>query len=292
VHSTQGPLSLVEADVALCDGGCEPTRAEFFRAKTAGGTLRDEGLHLVVSNVADWESGGGGVHLRAESRVVSRGSAASLASILNRSNAFTIEAVVRPDELAQFGPARIAGISRNSRARNFTLAQQGSEWIWRVRNGVNGPNGSNHQLIGGSVLLEWQHIVAIYDHGLSTLFHNGCLVSRSIDLRETPVHLFLGTNLVGLIVFGLFLAFGMGLTLVSILLRFVAAKGAFLAAFALCLAGGLIPYFISCAVIGGPLHLRQLICVLITVGAVLMLTLRWRTDPVVIERILPQGAEK
>lgn len=61
-------------------------------------------------------------------------------SIQNRcatSGELTVEAWVRPHDTLQGGPARIVSMSQTSdiNQRNFTLAQQGTSWVFRMRTG-------------------------------------------------------------------------------------------------------------------------------------------------------------
>jgi VanZ family protein len=99
--------------------------------------------------------------------------------------AFSIEAWFKPADLAQGGPARIVSISDSPRHRNLMLGQDGSALVFRVRNGVNGLNGSAHALeIPDGVSLEWQHVVAVYDQGVSRFYKNGQPLLPRVDVRD------------------------------------------------------------------------------------------------------------
>ncbi|MBN1893098.1 VanZ family protein, partial [bacterium] len=61
---------------------------------------------------------------------------------VKKSKQFSVEAAVRTASLDQKGPARIVTLSRGNAERNFTLAQDGSAVVFRVRTPAAGPNGS------------------------------------------------------------------------------------------------------------------------------------------------------
>ena len=71
---------------------------------------------------------------------------ADSAQLINRrireADSFTIGATVATANVAQEGPARIVSLSNSTTARNFTLGQQDSHLVVRLRTPVNGENAS------------------------------------------------------------------------------------------------------------------------------------------------------
>lgn len=66
---------------------------------------------------------------------------------IQASNEFTIRLVCASDEAHQIGPARIVSYSIDTMLRNFTVAQDASDLILRLRTPVTGPNGTRFSLI-------------------------------------------------------------------------------------------------------------------------------------------------
>jgi hypothetical protein len=121
------------------------------------------------------------------------GSAGILSSAIAASSAFSIEVWFRPANLSQNGPARIVGISNGILERNFTLGQERDALVFRVRNRLNGPNGSEYQLEApGALSTELVHVIATYDRGLSSLFRNGRRFGSVVDLSQPSYLLGLG----------------------------------------------------------------------------------------------------
>jgi hypothetical protein len=99
--------------------------------------------------------------------------------------------------VSQEGPARIVGISDGPFRRNFTLGQEGAALVFRVRNPLNGPNGTDFELRSPALLSDDRvQMIAIYARGASSLFINGARVA-SLDLREPAALLGLGTLTTG-----------------------------------------------------------------------------------------------
>jgi hypothetical protein len=72
------------------------------------------------------------------------------------------------------------------------LGQEGSAYHFRVRNQLNGENGTRHELVcRAAAALAAHQLVATYDRGVSTLFRDGRAMC-AVDLREPSVMLRLG----------------------------------------------------------------------------------------------------
>ena len=120
---------------------------------------------------------------------------------------FSVEALIRTEQLDQDGPARIVTVSDNPDERNFTLGQSGSRLVFRVRSPLAGLNGSRIRLISDPVLQPgaWQHIVAVYNRGMERFFVDGKPGNRLIraDIHYLPALVTLGRNGPARIAFGL-----------------------------------------------------------------------------------------
>lgn len=99
------------------------------------------------------------------------------------SNALTVEAWLRPDNLSQTGPARIVSLSGGRIVRNFSLGQENDQYIMRLNTSDNNANGSlpSFDSVQGLVTTELTHIVFTWDGEMneSSLYIDGNLVQRS-----------------------------------------------------------------------------------------------------------------
>jgi hypothetical protein len=126
------------------------------------------------------------------------GSAELLTTPIASSGTFSVEVWCRPADLARSGAATIVGISDSTWRSNFTLGQEGPDLYFRVRNRLNGPDGSRFELRSANALsTNLVQIVATYAQGVSSVFENGQRLSPTVDLREPSVLLGLGTAPVG-----------------------------------------------------------------------------------------------
>jgi hypothetical protein len=70
------------------------------------------------------------------------GATRQLSDRLAASSQFTLVATVQTTSTDQSGPARIVSLSQNTSLRNFTLAQDGTDLVLRVRSPLTGQNGT------------------------------------------------------------------------------------------------------------------------------------------------------
>lgn len=137
-------------------------------------------LKVMDSKRIEWLSGCG-LRLRKSTILRSVVRPENLLSRLLATNSFSIVAWVQPKDMHQTGPARIVSLSSTSKLRNFTLGQEEGELHFRVRNAVNGENGTRWVLKTRN--LRWKpeltHIVATYDDGREKLYVNGALVAEA-----------------------------------------------------------------------------------------------------------------
>ena len=70
----------------------------------------------------------------------------SLSENISKTSEFTISTTLTTNQTEQTGPARIISLSGDSLRRNFTLGQQGSDLVFRVRTPLTGANASDVKL--------------------------------------------------------------------------------------------------------------------------------------------------
>ncbi|MGD1912599.1 MAG: VanZ family protein [Rivularia sp. (in: cyanobacteria)] len=70
----------------------------------------------------------------------------SLSQSISQSSEFTISTTVATNKIEQTGPARIVSLSNNSYLRNFTLGQEGTDLVFRVRTPLTGANAADVKL--------------------------------------------------------------------------------------------------------------------------------------------------
>jgi len=179
------------------------------------------------------------------------GSAARIAGAISSSGAFTVETFARPRDLLQTGPARLVSNSFGVARRNFTVGQAGADLVFRVRNKLNGDNGNIHELSAqGAVELRLQQLVATYDHGVSTIFRDGKHCS-TVDLREPIFHAGISTGWFGRVALMFLTVITMSCPVLLICDSAFRPMRACVVALSFTAVAGVLPYFISCAVVGG-----------------------------------------
>ncbi len=99
---------------------------------------------------------GGGFHVADELRLASPAPPSKIYDVVSDpatgSQAFTVEAYVRPANLTQEGPARIVSLSESGTSRNFTLGQEEDGVEVRVRTTDTNDNGTSFDFIIGNLL--------------------------------------------------------------------------------------------------------------------------------------------
>ena len=104
------------------------------------------------------------------------------------SNEITVEAWVRTGAATQGGPARIVTQSLDANNRNFTLAQNGSAYQFRLRTTTNGNNGTNVILESAQSSTNTtvdQHIV--FTRGSDTVSTNAFLYLNGVQVDSDTV---------------------------------------------------------------------------------------------------------
>ncbi|MFL6514782.1 MAG: LamG-like jellyroll fold domain-containing protein [Chthoniobacterales bacterium] len=184
--------------------------------------------------------------------VRSRGAANEIADRISAVGAFSVEFWCKPDNLKQVGPARLVSNSGGPAARNFTLGQAGADLVFRVRNHLNGPNGTEHALTASNIFTTtMQHVVATYDHGVSMIYCDGQFRS-AVDLREPVFYSGLDTETVGTGALLFLVIVTIALPAVFVFGQIFAPAAARMVTAAFTLLVGLLPYAVTCGIVGGP----------------------------------------
>jgi hypothetical protein len=161
------------------------------------GPMHTSNLQLKLGTGSRWKEGNPAALVLDEGALLrSEAPAGPLSAALASGGAFSVEVWCRPARRVQTGPARIAGISDGIWRRNFSVGQEGSALVFRVRTALNGPNGSAFELrVPEAVSGDMFQVIATYDRGVSSLFKDGRRFGPKMDLREPSLLLGLGTTL-------------------------------------------------------------------------------------------------
>ena len=111
--------------------------------------------------------------------------ATRLADATRKLNQITIYARAATASAHQQGPARLVSFSKDPLHRNFTLGQQGTDLVYRLRTRVTNDNGYPQLVIPGVFAThETQDIIFTYDGSRSRVFVNG--VEQSPQIEHNP----------------------------------------------------------------------------------------------------------
>jgi hypothetical protein len=107
---------------------------------------------------------------------------------LTASEELTVSARIRPESLGVSGPARIVSFSRDTGHRNFTVGQDHSNIVFRVRTPFTGLNGSypEVQTLDSPLTMSEHWIDAAYD-GESSLISIDGVCSRAVRISWRTV---------------------------------------------------------------------------------------------------------
>jgi len=108
----------------------------------------------------------------------------SLIRRLKETSQFTLSTVIATSNITQRGPARIVSLSADPDRRNFTLGQEGSHLVFRLRTPITGENGMKPELVAPNVFADTKphHIVVTYDGSNLLLYVDGSRHPHSIEL--------------------------------------------------------------------------------------------------------------
>lgn len=215
------------------------------------GEVKNPGLSLLVPPNRE-QSDVDGLSTSRPVVMRSRESATSLSDRIASSGSFSVEFFGKPANLLQTGPARLITISSGPAERNFTLGQSGADLVFRVRNQVNGSNGAKYELLAADVVTtDEQQIFATYDHGVSNLYKGGKIRS-TVDLREPVFYSGLATGALARAALVCLAVITIGLPALFVFRLFFQPAAALLASVGFTFVAGILPYFVSCFVVGGP----------------------------------------
>ena len=156
----------------------------------------DSTEHLVLRATRNCDPEAEGDIVSAGASFISDGSAAALTHAVASSEGFSVEAWIRPADIIQRGHLRIVSLSDGGAHRNFTLAQTGEGFVFRVRNAITGLNATYYPLVApAAARTEWQHVLAVYDRGVSLLYVDGHRLPDRVNLRQPTVFLGIGSDL-------------------------------------------------------------------------------------------------
>jgi glycopeptide antibiotics resistance protein len=93
----------------------------------------------------------------------------SLSKNIGKTSEFTISTTLTTTKTDQNGPARIISLSNDSFRRNFTLGQQGSDLVFRVRTPLTGANASDVKLEVPSVFKDEKPHQIVINYSKSSL---------------------------------------------------------------------------------------------------------------------------
>ena len=236
------------------------------------GSLKDQKLCLTVP--AEWMSPSG-LTISRTGLAQSHGPATKMVEAIERSGAFSIEVVMDPQNLHEIGPARVVSNSLGPGKRNFTLGQSEANLVFRVRNNVNSENGNLHELIAPHVIeADRQHIVATYDHGVSTLFKNGNRCA-TVDLREPIFYSGLANSAFARAALVSLAVLAISLPTWFIFERSFSIGRPLAAAVSFTTVGVLSPYLISCWMVGGPFRFSFMVFYVVAFLVLFPVTLRF-----------------
>jgi hypothetical protein len=147
------------------------------------------------------------------------------------------------------------------------LGQEGSDLLFRMRNGIVEENGLRHVLRARRAVQDsFQHFVAVYDHGVSSIFRNGESLAPVTDLRQPFTHLGLGSYAAGAAAGGMLMVSLVGLPSYGI---FSFVQGCGLRHLSTLLFTGVVctaPSAISALLVGGPLRVDLWIWLALTLA--------------------------
>lgn len=97
-------------------------------------------LRIESPRAVSWRDGR--VVITSSARIASQQPARKIVSAIKQSQAVTIEAWLKPQDLRQSGPARIVSLSGDTGRRNFTLGQNLGQYDVRLRTRATDANGN------------------------------------------------------------------------------------------------------------------------------------------------------
>ncbi|WP_411844892.1 carbohydrate-binding protein [Roseibacillus persicicus] len=138
-------------------------------------------LNLTIANpsLTSWNADGS-LSVTGNTLIQSTTAASKLHQAITGSNAMALEAWVRPQNLTQAGPARIATLSSTTSLRNFTVGQEGLNYHGRLRTPQTSTNGlPGVETTSNPAALAYQHVVYTISDEVARLYVNGVMVKSA-----------------------------------------------------------------------------------------------------------------
>ena len=156
------------------------------------------GIASSVKPRDDARIGAGGEMVLGRGAMLAQGADKALLDACKASGRLSVEAVITPGDTKQGGPARIVSFSKDAYHRNFTLGQQKSTLVLRLRTTRTGINGMKPETNLCKVsAAKAHHVIVAYSPGKLSCYLNGKSVLQSERVRGdfsnwSPMHLLFG----------------------------------------------------------------------------------------------------
>lgn len=156
-------------------------RGDTVFSKTAEG-----GLFRMTAERLEWNGDESGIRVNGERPLRSIDPTDPVMDPVRRASSMILSVRLRTRNPSQSGPARIVTLSGNTQERNFTLAQDGADLVFRVRTEQAGPNGSLKSASAPGVFLNrgWLRVDAVFNRGYSALYVDGRPAGRSLTVPD------------------------------------------------------------------------------------------------------------
>ena len=117
-------------------------------------------INLRIKDTKSTRRRKGSLEVIGETGLQSEQTAGKLYSAIQKTDAITIEAWVKPANTTQEGPARMVTLSRNMSLRNFTMGQEKNQFVVRFRTTKTSVNGEpSISTLAGSVKAAVTHVL-------------------------------------------------------------------------------------------------------------------------------------
>jgi len=125
-----------------------------------------------------------GVNLGPNQWLETTAPASYLTRRIKKTSQFTLVATVTTGDTEQQRTTRIVSLSANPNRRNFTLAQLGSDLVFRLRTPLTGENGTDPQLVVPNIFstMDSQNLVITYNGSILNVYVNGERKPQTLEL--------------------------------------------------------------------------------------------------------------
>jgi len=128
-----------------------------------------------VKNGVRWINDGCGIEFVKRGKAVSSSPTTAFCREMIQGNGLTVEVWIATAKNDQKGPARIISYSIDTGRRDFSLGQEGSDLVMRLRTTETDPNGVEPHLVARDVFTDLQpmHVVVTYDFQTQKIYIDG-----------------------------------------------------------------------------------------------------------------------